>query len=87
MIKLSDAINELLNTTNKNFLLGNIQFKWEQIIGKNIAQATEPVKIENKTIYIKCKTPSWRQEINFQKREMLKKIQNNTNKINKIILI
>ena len=89
MIKLSEAISQILTDNNKEFLLGNLQLQWEKITGKTIATATEPIKIEKKTLYIKCKNPTWRNEINFQKKEIIKKINTTTQKktINKIILI
>ena len=91
MIKLSESISQILNDSSKQFLLGNLQLKWEKIIGKTIASATEPIKIEKKKLYIKCKNSTWRNEINFQKNEIIKKINKNTNTntntINEIILI
>ena len=46
MIKLSEAISQILTDNNKEFLLGNLQLQWEKITGKTIAAATEPIKIE-----------------------------------------
>ncbi len=61
-------------------LLGNIQNKWGEIVGPGIKEATTVVKIENKTVYIKCKNPTWKNELFYQKNEILKAIQKQTPK-------
>ena len=90
-IKLSDSITNLIRNKNfgEMFLLGQIQNKWDQIVGKAIKEATIVTKIQNKTIYIKCKNSTWKNELFYQKNELLEKIQKNTpkNTINKIYLI
>ena len=88
MIKLSQSINHLLKETRFTPLfIGNLQNKWKTIVGSKIANATEVVKTQNKTLYIKCKNPTWKNELQYQKKELLKKINQETNKIDKIILI
>ena len=82
MIKLSQSINNLLKTTKFNPLfLGNLENKWITIVGNKIASVTEIIKIEKKTLYIKCKNPTWKQELQYQKTEILKQINKKTNKI------
>ena len=89
--KLSDSIRGLIQNKNfgQMFLLGQIQHQWETIVGKTIKEATTVVKIQSKTIYIKCKNSTWKNELFYQKNELLKKIQKNTpkNTITKIYLI
>ena len=46
-------------------------------IPKNLKEGIKDVLIKNKQIIIKTTTPSWRQEINFLKKEIMKKIQKN----------
>tara|TARA_B100001750_G_C15454389_1_gene570704 strand:+ start:546 stop:812 length:267 start_codon:yes stop_codon:yes gene_type:complete len=88
MIKLSQSINSLLKQTKFTPLfIGNLQNKWNTIVGSKIANATKVVKIQNKTLYIKCKNPTWKNELQYQKKEILKKINQQTNKVDKIILI
>ena len=90
-IRLSKSISTLIQKKNLGsmVLLGNIQNKWEKIVGTGIKNATKVVKIENKTIYIKCKNPTWKNELFYQKEEILKSIQKETEKntIQKIYLI
>ena len=89
--KLSTSIENVLK--NKNFglalLLGKLQNEWEKIVGPNVNGATKITDIKNKTIYIKCKNSTWKNELFYQKKELLEKIQKNTpkNTINKIYLI
>jgi predicted nucleic acid-binding Zn ribbon protein len=88
MIKLSQSIKKLLKTTKFNPLfLGNLENKWETIVGTKIAGATKIIKTEKETLYIKCKNPTWKNELQYQKKEILKKINKTTTKIKKIILI
>ena len=88
MIKLSQSINSLLKQTKFTPLfIGNLQNKWNIILGSKIANATKVVKIQNKTLYIKSKNPTWKNELQYQKKEILKKINQQTNKVDKIILI
>ena len=88
MIKLSQSIDNLLKKTKFNPLfLGKLENKWETIVGNKIASVTEIIKIEKHTLYIKCKNPTWKHELQYQKTEILKQINKTTKKIKKIILI
>ena len=88
MIKLSQSIDNLLKKTKFTPLfLGNLENKWKTIVGNKIASVTEIIKIENHTLYIKCKNPTWKNELQYQKEEILKNINKTTNKVKKIILI
>ena len=88
MIKLSQSIDRLLKKTKFNPLfLGNLENNWKTIVGSKIAEATEIIKIEKDTLYVKCKNPTWKNELQYQKIEILKKINKTTTKIKKIILI
>ena len=80
--KLSKSISTLIQKKNMGsmILLGNIQNKWGEIVGPGIKEATAVVKIENKTVYIKCKNPTWKNELFYQKNEILKAIQKQTPK-------
>jgi predicted nucleic acid-binding Zn ribbon protein len=88
MIKLSTAIKGFLNNprTNQILLIGTLQNEWEKIVGRLIGQATQPIKIESQKLYIKCKNPTWKTELQYQKLELIKKISKHT-KIKDIILI
>ena len=88
MIKLSQSISSLLK--QKNFsplILGELENKWENIVGERISKSTKIVKIENKTLFIKCKNPTWKNELQYQKKEILNKLNQETSQIEKIVLI
>ena len=88
MIKLSKSISSLLNNEKFSPLFaGTLENKWEKVVGKKISEATTIVKVQKATIYLKCKNPSWKNELQYQKKEILKKIKKETNKINNIVLI
>ena len=89
MIKLSSAIKELFNNpkTAHLLLLGTLQNEWEKIVGKPIGKATTPIKIENNKLYLKCKNPTWKSELQYQKKELITKINKKTKTIKDIILI
>ena len=88
MIKLSRSINRLLNKEKFSpIFIGSLENKWEKVVGKKVSEATKIVKMKNKTIYIKCKNPAWKNELQYQKKEILIKINKETQKINNIILI
>ena len=90
MIKLSNSIKNLFKNknTNKMFAMGRLQNEWKKVVGNHIGQATEPIKEENKKLYLKCKNPTWKNELQYQKKELIIKI-NETKiiKINDIILL
>ena len=88
MIKLSTAIKNFFNhpKTNHILIIGSLQNNWKKIVGEPIGEATAPIKIENKKLYIKCKNPTWKTELQYQKKELIIKI-NQTTKIEDIILI
>ena len=88
MIKLSQSISSLLK--HKNFsplIFGELENNWEKIVGERISRATKIVKIENKTLFIKCKNPTWKNELQYQKKEILNKLNQETSQIEKIVLI
>ena len=89
MIKLSKSIESLIkdSKSSNQYLFGYLDYKWEEIVGKTIANISSIQKIDKSTIYIKCKNPTWKNELQYQKIEILKKINKTTTKIKKIILI
>lgn len=88
MIKLSQSISSLLKQKNFSLLiLGELENNWENIVGERISKSTKIVKIENKTLFIKCKNPTWKNELQYQKKEILNKLNQETSQIEKIVLI
>ena len=88
MIKLSQSISNLFKNKKFNPLMfGELENNWENIVGKKIKKATKIIKIENKTLFIKCKNPTWKNELQYQKKEILNKLNQETSQIEKIVLI
>jgi len=75
-IILKDALNsffkeqEVIEKIDEN----TIYSLWEEIVGNNISKVTKIEKIKNNVIYIKTKNTAWRQELSFQKEELITKI-------------
>ena len=44
---------------------------WKKMVGKTISKNTEIVKIKNGKITIKTSNPIWRNELAFQKKDLL----------------
>ena len=59
---------------NQNLKAAQIQTKIETVLPKKIQPGVEKITIKEKTLIIKTKTPSWRQETEFFKKEIMKKI-------------
>ena len=53
---------------------------WNEIVGDIVAKNTEPDRVEHGVIIVKVSSPTWRQELYFQKKEIIKKINNKIGK-------
>ena len=53
---------------------------WNDIVGKTVAKNTEPDRVEHGVIIVKVSSPTWRQELYFQKKEIIQKINNTIGK-------
>ena len=47
---------------------------WNEIVGEKVAKNTEPERVEHGVIIVKVSSPTWRQELYFQKNEIIKKL-------------
>ena len=47
---------------------------WGEIVGDSISKNTEPMSIKNGTMIIKTTNPVWKQELQIQKTEIIKKL-------------
>ena len=55
---------------------------WNKIVGKTISKNTEIAGIKNGKITIKTSNPIWRNELTFQKEDLLNKLKKEEPKIN-----
>ena len=53
---------------------------WKEIVGDTVAKNTEPDRVEHGVIIVKVSSPTWRQELYFQKKEIIQKINNKIGK-------
>jgi predicted nucleic acid-binding Zn ribbon protein len=53
---------------------------WNDIVGNTVAKNTEPDRVEHGVIIVKVSSPTWRQELYFQKKEIIHKINNTIGK-------
>ena len=49
-----------------------IEEKWNREIDKNVKKAAKIIDYKDKTVIIKTKNPSWKNEINFMKSQLKK---------------
>ena len=60
----------------------NLNKSWKKIVGKAISQNTEIVNIKNGKITIKTTTPIWRNELTFQREDLLNKLKKEEPELN-----
>ncbi len=53
---------------------------WNEIVGDTVARNTQPERVEHGVIIVKVSSPTWRQELHFQKKEIIQKINNTIGK-------
>lgn len=49
-------------------------YLWREIVGEEIYKNAKPEKVENGILYIRCRSSSWKQEINFKREEIIREI-------------
>ena len=47
---------------------------WENLVEKEIAQASQPIKIQDKCLFLAVKSNVWANELNLRKGELIEKI-------------
>ncbi len=76
MFKNIDKILDLIiKEKDKKEYLGfeEIKKKWNKNVSKKIKDNSQIIDYKDKKIIIKAKTPAWRNEINFLKKDIKKK--------------
>ena len=53
---------------------------WGEIVGNKISKNTEPKSVKNGILVIKTTNPVWKQELQIQKTEIIKKLNNRLKK-------
>ena len=60
----------------------NLNKTWNKIVGKTISKNTEIASINNGKIIIKTTNPIWRNELTFQKEDLLNRLKKEEPEIN-----
>ena len=60
----------------------NFEQTWCAVVGKTISNNTEIINIKNEKIIIKTSNPIWRNELTFQKKELLEQLNNEKSQLN-----
>ena len=60
----------------------NLNKSWNKIVGETISKNTEIIGIKNGKISIKTSNPIWRNELTFQKDDLLNRIKIEKPKLN-----
>jgi predicted nucleic acid-binding Zn ribbon protein len=47
---------------------------WAQVVDERVKKNTDPVKIKNRVLFVSTATPTWAQELNFLKSQIIKKL-------------
>ncbi|HBY56650.1 MAG TPA: hypothetical protein DEG96_02120 [Candidatus Atribacteria bacterium] len=47
---------------------------WEEVVGEEIAQNTQPIKIQGQILFLRVKSSVWANELNLRKGEIIDKI-------------
>ena len=73
---LGDALKYFLNHSRMKGSIQALQIEdvWEQIMGKTIAKYTDKIQIQGKTLYITTSMAPLKQELLFQKDNIVKRV-------------
>ena len=78
MIKLKTALERTLKETGSQEMViqGKAITLWPKAAGKEISKVTEATYLKKGVMFIKTENSSWRNELVFQKEELIKRINN-----------
>ena len=82
---IKESLREILNKEKLRpaYEKGNIAICWKEVVGAAIRENTTIKSYKNGILIIKTKTPVWRNELLFQKKDIVQKLNSNLEK-NKI---
>ena len=76
MESLKKAIKEAVEKTGIDAAIKqeSAVYLWEDIVGEVVAGVTETTGVEKGVLTVKTSSPTWRQELHMQKKDILEKI-------------
>lgn len=81
-MSLKEAIEKLMAHYHieDRYRFEQVKNKWEEIVGKMIAQRTERMSLKNGTLYITLSSSTLRQELSFMKADLMKRVNEEASK-------
>ena len=81
---IKDLLSDYLKGTNFKEIneVINLNKTWNKIVGKTISKNTEITSIKNGKIIIKTSNPIWRNELTFQKEDLINRLKKEEPEIN-----
>jgi len=75
-VSISSLLRELISDwgIERRVDYGTVIDQWTQIVGDPVSQKAKIDKIENGKIFLKVESTAWRQELFFQKKELIQKV-------------
>ena len=67
------ALCDHLGYSKRIRLVRAVEF-WEEVVGKPIADISEAISIKDGILKVKTNDPAWRQELNYMKRKIIRKL-------------
>ncbi len=76
MQQLKTAIKDMLKEAgiDKTVSQQSALFLWEEIVGEKIAEKARATDVKHNVLMVQVDTPTWRQELQFQKKDILFKL-------------
>ena len=79
---LADVIQDFLRESGWQQKLDEIKIitQWDKVLGPTLSKYTEDVFIKNKQLHIRLKSATFRQELSYQKSELIKQLNDSVGK-------
>jgi len=76
IIPLKQALEEFFKEKKWSKKIKGYQIisNWENLAGKEIARSSQPIKIQDKCLFLAVKSNVWANELNLRKGELIEKI-------------
>ena len=76
MVPFKAALENFLKEKKWNKKIKGYQIvsDWENLMGKEIAQSSQPLKMQDKCLFLAVKSNVWANELNLRKGELIEKI-------------
>ena len=80
MVPLKEALEEFLKEKkwDKKIRGYNVINHWENFVGKEISRHSQPIRLQDRTLFLRVKNNVWANELNLRKGEIIEKINLST---------